>query len=130
MAKLSPFDWIKSIQETKENLMTEDDMERQYNPYLVNRGLSYGSDTIIYANEMNSRPHIDKRLQYNFLLSAIHKKKRFNKWIKSEDDENLELVQAYFECNAERAKETLSILSVADLDKIRSLMYKGGLANK
>lgn len=107
--------------------MVDSDMEKQYNPYLVNRGLSYGVDTIIYANEMNSRPHIEKKGQYDFLLATIHKKKRFNKWIKSEDDETLLLIQQYLECNAERAKEALSLLTAGDLERIKAAMFKGGL---
>ena len=70
---ISPFDFINSINYTKDNLIVDDWSEKQYNSYVINRGLSFGTDTIIQANEMNSRPHLDKKLQYQFLINIINK---------------------------------------------------------
>ena len=66
---ISPFDFVKSINDTKENLITDDWSEDQYNAFIVNKALSFTPDTIIYANEMNSRPHLEKVLQYQFLIN-------------------------------------------------------------
>ena len=66
---ITPFDFINAIHYTKDNLIVDDWSEKQYNPYIVNKGLSYGQDTIIPANEMNSRPHLDKILQFSFLIN-------------------------------------------------------------
>ena len=41
---------------------------------MVNRGLSYFPDTVIYANEMNRFHHLDGRLQYQFLINTIRKR--------------------------------------------------------
>lgn len=123
---ISPFDFINSINYSKENLIIDDWSEKQYVPYIVNRGLSFGSDTVIQANEMNSRPHLDKKLQYQFLINIIRPKKRFNKWIKAEKIEAMELVKSYYGYSTEKAKQAISILSKEQLEIIRKKLEKGG----
>lgn len=123
---ISPFDFANSICYSKENLMVDDWSEKQYSPFIVNKHLSYGSDTVTAANEMNSRPHIDHKLQYDFLKSIIRKKKRFNKWLKPEQEENMELVQQYFGYSKTKALDALRILSEDDLFLMRKRLNKGG----
>ena len=74
---ISPFDFINAIHYSKENLIVDDWSEKQYKPFIVNKGLSYGADTVIPANEMNSRPHLDKKLQFSFLINNIVKNSFF-----------------------------------------------------
>ena len=50
---MSPFDYLNSINYTKEDIMVDDISEKKYNAFMVNRGLSYFYDTVIIANEMN-----------------------------------------------------------------------------
>lgn len=128
-SKITPFDWINSVQQTKEDLMVDEYMEKSYNSYIVNRGLSFGADTVIYANEMNSRPHIDKRLQYDFLLNSIPAKKRFNKWIKTETVDNIDIIKEYYGYSDEKAKQALDVLTPEQISDIRNLLFKGGLVN-
>lgn len=123
---LSPFDFINSIHHTKEDIMVDDWAEKQYITYVVNKGLSFGSDTVVQANEMNSRPHLDKKLQYQFLINTIRPKKRFNKWVKASKYEAMELVKTYYGYSTEKARQALSILSQAQIDIIRTKLNKGG----
>lgn len=123
---ISPFEFINSISQTKERLIVDDWSEKQYNSYLVNKGLSYGHDTIIPANEMNSRPHLDKILQYDFLINIIRPKKRFNKWIKQEKVDDLEVLKEYYGYSTEKAKEILPLLNTVQLETIRTRIMKGG----
>jgi hypothetical protein len=123
---LSPFDFINAINFSKENLIVDEITEKQYVPYIVNKGLSYGSDTVIFANEMNSRPHLDKELQFRFLINSIRPRKRFNKWIKSDKIEALEMVKTYYGYSTEKARQVLSILSEQQIDTIRKRIDKGG----
>ena len=124
--KLSPFDFINSISYTKQDMMTEDN-ENQYGAFIVNRGLGFGADTVIAANEMNSRTHLDSRMQYDFLRHVVRKAKRYNKWIKSEED-NIEAVKEYFGYSFNKAKEALTLLSEKDLAEIKGWLAtaKGG----
>ena len=82
----SPFDFIKSISSTKKDIMED---EKDYNAFMVNRGLSYFPDTVIYANEMNRFHHLDSRLQYLFLINIVRKRNRFSKWNKASESEDI-----------------------------------------
>ena len=123
---ISPFDFANSINYSKENLMVDDWSEKQYNAFIINKSLSHGIDTVVAANEMNARPHLDAKLQYDFLQGFVRKKKRFNKWLKAEKEENLEIIKEYFGYSNVRAQEALRLLSEADIEAIKGLLKKGG----
>ena len=123
---ITPFDFINAIHYSKDNLIIDDWSEKQYNPFIINRGLSYGSDTVIPANEMNSRPHLDKILQFHFLINIIRPKKRFNKWIKAEKIDDLETVKEYYGYSTEKAKQILPLLNESAIDELRKRIKKGG----
>lgn len=123
---ISPFDFINAIHYSKEELIVDDWSEKQYSPYVVNKGLSYGPDTVIFANEMNYRPFLDKKLQFQFLINTIRSKKRFNKWIKAEKIEAMEIVKEYYGYSTEKARQALSILSSDDVHHIKEKLKKGG----
>lgn len=124
--KLSPFDYLNTITYSKTDIMTEDN-ESQYPAFIINRGLGFGADTVIAANEMNSRTHIDYRMQYDFLRHVIRKSKRYNKWIKAEES-NLEAVKEYFGYSYNKAKEALTLLSDKEIAEIKGWLAtaKGG----
>ena len=71
-------DWLNSINFTKQNLLEEDpDVIKDYPPYIINRCLSGHLDAIMFANEMNKYPNLDKDLQYHFYLNTLRKKRDF-----------------------------------------------------
>src|ERR1017187_5798615 len=108
----SPFDYLNSILSTKKNLMENDQNEKDYPPFFINRGLSQHVDCILFANEMNMNGHLDNRLQYDYLFHSIRKMKRtFGKWAKRKDNEAIQAVSQYYEVNLRRAKEYVAILS-------------------
>ena len=123
---ISPFDFINAIHHSKEKLIVDDWSEKQYNPYIINKGLSYGADTVIPANEMNSRPHLDKILQFDFLINIVRPKKRFNKWIKAEKIDDLEVVKEYYGYSTEKAKQVLPLLNDSIIIELRKRITKGG----
>jgi len=127
--KISPFDFVNAIHYTKENLVVDDWSEKQYNPFVVNKSLSFGADTVIPANEMNSRPHLENRLQFDFLINTIRPRKRFNKWLKAEKIEDLEVVKQYYNYNTEKALQALRILSPEQINTIKERLNTGGLTN-
>jgi hypothetical protein len=124
---MTPFDFINAINLTKKNLFEDPQAEKDYLPFLVNRGLSYFPDTVLYANEMNRNSGIPKDWQFSFFLNTIPKKKRFSKWHKKDaDSDSLTLVKEYFGYSSEKALEALSILSDEQLAMIKEKLYKGG----
>ena len=122
----TPFDFINAIHHSKDKLIVDDWSEKQYNPYIINRGLSYGHDTVIPANEMNSRPHLDKILQFDFLINIVRPRKRFNKWIKAEKIDDLEVVKEYYGYSTEKAKQVLPLLNDSIIIELRKRITKGG----
>ena len=77
--------YLTAINWSKEKLLDTDDKdwEKKYPPYIINKGLSYFSDTVMYANEMNRLHGASKHMQFSFLLNTIRPKKRFSKWLKA-----------------------------------------------
>ena len=108
---------------TKEDLMVDERTENEYVPFIVNRAMGYGKDTVIAGNEMNSRSHLDNKMQYDFLRHVVRKAKRYNKWLKSEE-ENIEAVQKFFGYSFMKAKQALNLLSETDLDRIKLYQNK------
>ena len=123
---LSPFDYLNSINMTKKDIMVDDQAEKEYVPFIVNRGLSYFQDTCIIANEMNKLGHLDSKLQYLFYINIISKKKRFSKWMKASENENLEVVKQYYGYSNQQAKSALSLLSQDQIDELKDRRYEGG----
>lgn len=124
---ISPFEFVEDIQYNKKGLVIDEWSEKQYNAYIVNKALSFGIDTVIQANEMNSRPHLDKKLQYDFLINSIRRKKRYNKWIKAEKQEAIDIIKQYYKYNTEKAYRTLELLSEDQLQTIKEKLFTGGL---
>jgi len=127
---MNPFEYLNSINDTKKDIMVDDIAEKAYNPYLINRGLSYFHDTILFANEMNIHHHLDNKLQYHFCINSIRKKKRFSKWDKPQEHESLMIVKAYYGYSNEKAKSALRILSSAQIEDLKRKLFQGGRNNK
>lgn len=126
--KLSPFDYLNSINLTKKNLMDSPDpqTEKQYVPFVVNRSLSYFNDTVMFANEMNRLHHTPNKMQYDFHLNLIRKRKRFSKWAKKQDATNVELVKEFYGYSTPKAEEALKLLSADQIAELERRLYKGG----
>ena len=123
----TPFDYAKSVTETKEYMITDEASEKAYIPFLINRTLSFNVDTIMHANEMNINSGLDKKLQYDYYYYMLPKRKRYNKWFKKKEDIDLQLVRDYYKCNIQKAKEALTILSKEQLETIRKKFEQGGI---
>jgi hypothetical protein len=122
----NPFDYVNSINITKKDIMHDDISEKAYPAFMVNRALSYFNDTVLYANEMNVHHTIDSKLQYCFLINIIKKKKRFSKWLKPQEVNNLELIKEYYGYSNEKAKSVLPLFNDEQIELLKQRIYKGG----
>ena len=120
---MNPFDYVTSINYTKKDIMED---EKTYNGFMVNRSLSYFSDTVVLANEMNRYHHLDNRLQYQFLINIVRKRKRFSKWAKPETHNDVDVVKEYYGYSNEKAQQVLSLLSTTQLEKLKEKVSRGG----
>lgn len=127
----NPFDYVKSINETKENLIVDELSEKSYNPYVTNRSLSYFIDTLFQANEMNRLHFLSKKTQYLFLLNTVRPKKRWvPKWHKQEQNEDVALIMEVFDYSNEKARQVLDLFTVSDMKELRTLVDPGGITKK
>lgn len=126
----SPFDYVNAINFNKHDLMTgtENDelAEAGYVPFLTNRSLSNFPDTILYANEMNMKHHLDNKLQFHYLINSIRPKKRFSKWAKRQDSDDFEAVKEYFKYNNTKTEQAISLLTPDQIIKIKNKLKTGG----
>jgi hypothetical protein len=123
---MNPFEYLNAINTTKKDIMVDDIAEANYNSFMVNRGLSYFPDTVLFANEMNINHHIDHRLQFDFFINIIKKKKRFSKWLKPNEVSDLDIVKEYYGYSNEKAKSVLSLFTDEQLTELKKRISKGG----
>ena len=123
---MNPFEYVNQINYGKKDIMVDDLAERSYNGFMTNRSLSYFIDTIMVANEMNVHHHLDNRLQFDFLINTVRKKRRFSKWAKPIELDSIEVIKQYYGYSNDKAKAILSVLTESQIDELRNKVSKGG----
>ena len=123
---MNPFEYVNAINMTKKDIMVDDLAEKAYNPFIINRSFSYFNDTVLMANEMNINHHLDNRLQFDFFINIVRKKKRFSKFMKPETVSDVEVVKEYYGYNNEKARQALTLLTSEHINELKKKVYKGG----
>lgn len=123
---MNPFEYLNCINDTKQDIMIDDVAEKQYNSFIINRSLSYFPDTVAMANEMNRLHHLDNKLQFDFYINIIRKRKRFSKWDKPELVNDIEVVKEYYGYSNEKARQALTLLSANQIEELKKKVSKGG----
>ena len=121
-------DYLNAINVSKESLLdSEDEMwEKKYAPFIVNKCVAPFPDTILLVNEVNQYHHLDKKLQFDFLLNSLRTRKRYTPWLKAKKLKNLEYVKEYYGYSNEKAKAALDILNDEQISAIKIKLNKGG----
>ena len=123
---MNPFEYANAINYTKKDIMIDDIAEKSYNSFMINRQLSYFPDTVLAANEMNRNHHLDNRLQFDFFINIIRKRKRFSKWFKPEQISDLDAVKIYYGYSNEKARQVLTLLSPEHINELKRKVTTGG----
>ena len=125
---MNPFDFVKEILQGKKQLIVDDLTEKEYNSFIINRSLSYHKDCVLFANEMNRRHFLEKKLQNDFLLNTIRSQKRpFAKWVKAEKSDDLECIKQIYGFSDSKAREALRLLSKDQIQQLKEQTDIGGL---
>lgn len=113
-------DYLNAINWSKEDLFESEDpsVEKEYPPYIINRTLSLFPDTILLVNELNQRAFLDKKLQFQFLLNTVRKRKRFSKWLQKPKMEKIDSIKTFYGYNTKKAMDVLDILSDKQIEEI------------
>ena len=118
---------LPSLLLTKEYALESEIDEKEYNSYVVNKALSYHIDCILTVNIVNSLPFMDNKLQYDFYYHTIKPYKRpFKKWVRANENKNLETIVKYYDCSWAKAKEILTLLSPEQIIELQEQMDIGG----
>jgi len=124
----NPFDYAEAILQSKKQLVVDEITEKEYNPFLINRALSQHKDCVLFANEMNRRHGLDKKLQNDFLLNTVRSMKRpIAKWAKAEKNDDLECVKLVYGLSDSKARDALRLLSKEQIQKLKEQTFTGGL---
>jgi hypothetical protein len=106
---------------------TDDEMwEKKYPSFIINKALSAFEECILLVNEINIKSHMDKKLQFEFLINSLRKRKRFSPWLRKSKINDLDVCKEYYGYNNEKAKEALQILSKQQLRIIKQKLNRGG----
>ena len=124
MAELK--DWLNSINQNKKDVMVDEYEEKKYPAFIINKCLAPFPDTLLYVNELNRLHGLDNRLQYDFLLNSLRKRKRFAKWMKVSKIKDLDVVKEYYGYSNEKAKQALDVLTEEQIKIIKIKLTKGG----
>jgi hypothetical protein len=121
-------DYLNSINFTKDYLMDDSDpqWEKKYPAFVVNKCMSGHIDTIMFANEMNMNHGLPTKLQYDFLLNSVRKRKRFSPWLKKEKIQDLDAVKSYYGYSNDKAQQALKILTKEQITFIKQKLDVGG----
>ena len=121
-------DYLNAINYTKEPLLDTEDEQwvKKYPPYIINKCIAPFPDSLMLVNEINQLHHLDKKLQFDFLINSLRARKRYTPWMKAKKLKNLEYVKEYYGYNNEKAKSALDILNDEQISAIKTKLNKGG----
>jgi len=117
-------EYLNAINYTKDDLFADEEADKGYVPFVINRCLSYFPDTIMQVNELNVNPNVSKKMQFDYLRNAIRKRKRFSKWLKNTKDDRLESIKLHFGYGDKKALEAMRVLSDEKIDEIHDNVSK------
>ena len=139
--KITPFTFINSINQGRkgkhllEDCTADDSLEtinpdavdKQYVPFIINRGLSYFKDTALFANEMNIKNNLPPRMQYDFYRNIVTPKKRFSKWgKKAKTSDDINVIKQLYNYSQEKAESVYKILTKEQIKELHKISQKGG----
>ena len=121
-------DYLNAINYTKEPLLDTEDEQwvKKYPSYIINKCIAPFPDSLMLVNEINQLHHLDKKLQFDFLINSLRARKRYTPWMKAKKLKNLEYVKEYYGYNNEKAKSALDILTDEQISAIKTKLNKGG----
>ena len=107
--------------------MWDEDISSSFSPYLIRRNLICES-TIMDLNKGNIK-NLDKKLVHDLMfhttptdMKVAHGRKQPNKLEK----DYLQCVKDYYGYNDEKSREVLKVLTVEQLEQIKTSQFKGG----
>lgn len=113
-----------------ENLENEFDIEKEWNSFMILRGLSQHADTAMLAGVSAELTSLPVKMQYEFLRNIIRPKKRYGKWAKASknDNECVSLLIEKHKYSRQKAEQAADLLTEKQIADLKKTMVKGGKA--
>lgn len=132
--KITLGQWLDSINYTKQDLIAEAefpaDAAKQFPVHPILRIMSNYMDVWPYIVELNLNCLRDNgltpKLQYEFLLHSIPRKKRYAKLEKPEKEEKIDLIMEVFGYSYRKAKDIADLINDDGLEILRQEIGQGG----
>lgn len=123
MAEPSLFDHLNDITKSKQGIFHQGETNKNYSPFMINRGLQQHVDTILLANEMNKRPNISKEMHHDYLFHSVDPKLRYGKWAK-QDTTDLDLIEYIKDRYSVNHIVALDYIQLFDREQLKIMMDK------
>lgn len=123
------FDYIDAVTFSKKHIIRDSDtpdvVEKGYNSWITNKSLSYHSDAIMFANDMNRLNGLSNIQQFDYYINTLRKRKRFAKWAKPDKNDLIKEVMRLYKCSRQKALEYISILNEDQIGEIERINNTG-----
>jgi len=125
VAKL--FDYLKRLTNKTPIDESQEEFEKGYSQYMINRFFSCDKNLVILAKEMN-RSGITNQMHFDFMDVAIPKSKKFIKYNlkKAKKDQDLQYLCEFYKINMDRAREYMRLISEDEMKEVRAFFEKRG----
>jgi hypothetical protein len=131
MALAPIWSYLNALSETKDaSVIEHPEFTKEYQPFIVNRALSYHIDAILAANVMNEHPWLDSVSQFLYFLNTLRPRRRMAKWIKNTVSDDVRDVAEYYDCSLRRARDLVSLHTSDQLTIIHRRLDKGGATTR
>jgi hypothetical protein len=126
--KMEIFDYLKALTDGNENLdFDNDEIEKNYQPYMINRFISMCDLYVPIVNEIN-KYDIPKKAHFQYFFSILPKRKQFFNYIKKKKDlnENQKIILCnYFQIGKKEVDEYIRLLDESQIEEILEIYRYG-----
>ena len=122
---------IKNINNKEGGLLSENFIEENYIPFVINMVMARTPDGLIVAEDLNRCPDLTKYEQYRYYFHKLSKNsRRFGEKIEVSENKYLQMVMEYFEFSRQKAQIALTILTESELNEIKKFLDEGGIQHE
>ena len=115
MAKMNLFDHLSNLTVNKIDYdVTNDEMDKTYAPYMINRFISMSEIYLPLVNEINRCQNLPKEAHYTYFKNVLPKRKLYFKYLKKKNEikeNDKEMLCKYFKIGPRQVDEYISILT-------------------
>lgn len=128
---MNPFDYVKAINKGNRSFMNNEEAEKGYNAFIINRAFSLFPDSALDANIMNSSRHLPSKLQYDYYSHTLLPANRFSKWYKKNEnrEKDIQFLMEIFNYSRKKVLNSWEILA-PQIEKLKDQFIDKNINHK